>query len=383
MADFNGTDGNDVAQGTNANDRFSMGAGNDRLFGFDGDDLLDGGAGSDRMQGGLGDDIYIVDQADDVVIEAVVRGVDLVRSFVDHTLGANVEDLELLGDALRGTGNGLDNFVFGNAGNNVLRGAGGRDDLLGDAGADTLFGGGGDDRLDGGTGIDRMFGNRGDDAYRIDNAADQVIETAGNGSDSVFSPVSFKLGANVENLRLLGTDAVDGTGNGLSNSLAGNAAANVLDGAGGNDLIGGGSGADVMRGGFGNDRLLFDFEDLEAPGLRLDGGRGSDTLEFSFGADQVLDLTTIDDDRAAGIEIIDLAENGVDNDRVVLNRTDLLALSDTDVLRIDGNAGDAATLVGAGWNAGSDVSIGDALYRSFVNDGATLLVDADMSTTFA
>jgi trimeric autotransporter adhesin len=382
MADFNGTGGNDVARGTNEDDTFSMGSGNDALFGFDGNDLLDGGAGSDRMQGGQGDDSYVVDRTSDVVIEAAGQGQDLVQSFVNHTLFANVENLQLLGDATRGAGNALDNTITGNAGANTLIGAGGEDTLFGADGADTLFGGAGNDSLDGGAGADRLFGNRGDDEYLIDSAADQVIESAGNGTDVVFSPVSVKLGANVEHLRLIGTDDIDATGNGLSNLLVGNEARNVLDGGGGNDFIAGGGGADVMRGGAGNDALSFDPEDLAVGGLCWDGGSGSDTLQFSFGTDPVLDLTAIDDNRAAGIEIIDLSDNGVQDDRVVLNRTDLLALSDTDVLRIDGNAGDAATMVGAGWTVGSDVSVGDALYHSFVNDGATLLVDADVSTAF-
>ena len=42
--------------------------------------------------------------------------------------------------------------------------------------------------------------------------------------------ISYTLGANVENLTLTGTEAINATGNTLNNTLIGNSADNVLSG---------------------------------------------------------------------------------------------------------------------------------------------------------
>ena len=100
-----GNDGNNVITGF---------GGNDTLDGGGGNDTLNGGVGADQMSGGIGDDTYNVDNAGDVVIEAVGAGSDRVISSIDYTLTANVERLDLIGSAITGTGNGLDNVLAGN-----------------------------------------------------------------------------------------------------------------------------------------------------------------------------------------------------------------------------------------------------------------------------
>ena len=182
--------------------------------------ILTGNSAANVLTGGAGDDTYVVGVGD-TVVEAANAGTDLVQSDVSVTLGANVENLMLTGtDAIDGTGNELNNILTGNSAANVLTGG---------AGADTLLGG------------------AGDDTYGVDNVGDVVTEQANDGTDTVQSRVSFTLGANVENLVLTGTDAIDGIGNELNNILTGNSAANVLTGGAGDDTYVVGTGDTVVE----------------------------------------------------------------------------------------------------------------------------------------
>ncbi|WP_207103139.1 calcium-binding protein [Paracoccus shandongensis] len=194
-AKLNATSGNDVLTGTRSADRISGlggndvlngGGGADRLFGDGGNDILNGGAGADRLAGGLGNDIYEIGRGD-TITEAVRAGIDLVRSSVSHTLGANVENLVLTGTtALNGTGNGLNNRITGNAAANILKGGAGNDALSGGGGADRLYGGAGNDVLNGGAGIDRLVGGLGNDTY-VTDGRDRITEAVGAGIDLVKS----------------------------------------------------------------------------------------------------------------------------------------------------------------------------------------------------
>jgi Ca2+-binding RTX toxin-like protein len=109
-------------------------------------DRLDGLAGNDTLRGLGGDDVYVVDSANDLVIENTGEGVDSVESSVSYTLSANVENLTLTGSApVNGTGNTANNLLVGNSAGNVLDSGAGADSLRGSAGADTLRGGAGND----------------------------------------------------------------------------------------------------------------------------------------------------------------------------------------------------------------------------------------------
>jgi Ca2+-binding RTX toxin-like protein len=209
------------------------------LTGGAGNDTLNGAAGADILIGGAGNDSYVVDNASDSIVENANEGNDTVQSSVTYTLAANVDNLTLTGStAISGTGNALDNVVTGNTA------------------ANTLTGGLGNDTLNGGTGADSMVGGAGNDVYYLDNTADKITEAANEGNDTVNSSLTLTLGANLENLVLTGTAAVNGTGNELSNSLVGNAAVNLLTGAAGNDTLDGGAGNDTLTGGVGNDTYV-------------------------------------------------------------------------------------------------------------------------------
>jgi Ca2+-binding RTX toxin-like protein len=213
------------------------------------------------LLGGAGDDVYLVDDVRDIVREtSSAHGRDLVRSWIDYTLGDNLEDLKLEGNAAQATGNTLNNVLIGNASNNWL---------------------------DGRRGADTMIGGAGDDLYFVENSGDIVVETsAADGIDTVMSSISYTLSQHVENLRLHGSGDQDGTGNDLANQIVGNSRANQLRGLDGNDTLDGGAGNDVLYGGRGSDELK--------------GGAGADrfvfdTALFSGEVDKLLDFSSVDD----------------------------------------------------------------------------------------
>ncbi len=156
-----------VFQQDHGDDFLSGGAGNDTLQGDDGNDVLNGGTGDDAMQGGVGDDVYYVDAVGDVVTEDSSAGADIVRSQVDYTLTANVEELFIGGGARSGTGNALANTLHGSGSSNTLSGLGSNDILRGGGGRDTLTGGNGADLLDGGVGKDTMTGGAARDVFQF------------------------------------------------------------------------------------------------------------------------------------------------------------------------------------------------------------------------
>ena len=72
----------------------------------------------------------------------------------------------------------------------------------------------GNDTLRVGAGTQILRGGLGDDVYEIDSAVDRVEENTSAGNDTVNSPVTYTLPANIENLVLTGVAAIDGTGHG-------------------------------------------------------------------------------------------------------------------------------------------------------------------------
>ncbi len=265
---------------TPADNNVRGGAGNDTIEAGAGNDTLDGGTGNDSLRGGTGNDTYVVDSVGDVVTETstLATEIDTVRSSISYTLGANLENLTLIGTAaINGTGNSLNNTIAGNAANNILDGGAGNDTLRGGAGNDTLRGGAGNDTLDGGTGNDLLLGGTGNDLYIVNTTGDVVTENLSAGTDTVQSSISYTLGANLENLILTGTAAINGTGNSLANNITGNSGSNTINGGTGNDTLIGGAGNDTILGGDGNDTLNgVGSEFGRATRDRLTGGNNSD-----------------------------------------------------------------------------------------------------------
>lgn len=192
-------------------------AGNNILIGNAGNNLLDGRGGVDTMLGMAGDDTYIIDNPGDLAIEILDNadsgGIDLVRSTLDWTLAAGIENLSLIGAAgatMAGTGNGLANQITGGAGADRLLGLGGDDMIIGGTGEDTLDGGSGADRLTGGQNNDVFILAKGEadgdvitDFVGKGNAVGDRIHLAGWGAGTTFlniAPSVWRI-----------TDGVDGT----------------------------------------------------------------------------------------------------------------------------------------------------------------------------
>lgn len=214
-------------------------AANNTLSGFDGNDALNGGTGADTLIGGNGDDGYVVDHTGDVVTELFGEGSDSVAASITYTLLTNVENLTLTETAtINGTGNAGANVLIGNSANNTLSGLDGNDTLDGKGGTDTLIGG------------------LGDDIYMIDVAADTIQEAASAGTDTVQTGLAWTIGTNLENLTLIGTANVGGTGNTLNNVMTGNVGSNALSALAGNDTLEGMAGTDTLTGGTGSDTYV-------------------------------------------------------------------------------------------------------------------------------
>ena len=215
-----------VVNGTSADNTLTGTAGRDVIYGLAGNDTIDGGAGADTLIGGAGNDTFVVDDAGDVIIEVANEGTDLVKASVSYALPANVENLTLIGPgAINATGNALANKLTGNAADN---------------------------RLDGGLGADTLAGGAGNDTYVVDDIGDKITEVLNEGEDTVLASVSYTLAANVENLILTGTAAINGTGNSLANTITGNSGDNLLSGGGGTDTLIGGDGNDTYLAGAGD-----------------------------------------------------------------------------------------------------------------------------------
>ena len=305
---------------------------NNLIIGNSANNTLNGGVGADTMQGRLGNDIYVIDNVGDVVIENVGEGTDTVQSSISHSLVADVENLTLTGiAAINGTGNDLNNNIVGNAAANVLTG------------------GGGNDTLNGGTGADTLIGNAGNDIYVVDNVSDTVIENTNEGTDTIQTSITLvNLAANVENLTLTGTAAINGTGNELDNLLTGNAANNTLNGGAGNDTLNGGAGGDALIGGLGNDTYT------------VDNAADIVTENVNEGIDLVQSSVTYS--LAAHLENLTLtgatAINGVGNEQ------DNFILGNSAINNLTGGAGND-TLIGG---AGADTMLGGIGNDTYIID---------------
>jgi VCBS repeat-containing protein len=284
-----------------------------------------------------------------------------IRVYANDLFGAAASDvfaLDIAAAPTGGTSGGQGKEIIGTPRNDRLAG--------------TPF----DDRIDGRQGYDVMLGGKGNDTYFVDatrgrdghghhwhhghhghhghhhgSRVDQVVENPNEGHDGVYSKASYALPANVEDLHLLGSGNLDGTGNGQANWIEGNGGRNTLKGGAGDDLLQGGNGkdtlygdcgVDVLQGGRGDDKLV----DREGATV-FDGGSGNDSMTGGASADFF-----------AGGRGDDVLRLGGGNDVIAYRK------------------GDGSDRIEGGWQDGVLV-LGGVRYQDllFRKDGADLVLD--------
>ena len=358
-----GGDGMDVLYGDMGVDDLQGGMGNDMLFGGDDDDTLSGDDGHDTLEGGPGGDDLMGGEGTDTAaytmspeavtvdlrfppvnpaavppVNAPMGGDAVGDTFtgIENLRGSMYDDIligndmgmpmamtddpstDTVDESTMMTEAGRGNKLFGNMGDDMLKGLAGNDTLHGGKGDDTLYGGAdndrlmgemgddalkgddGDDTLIGGPGADKLFGGRfiaadmrpGEDNDNKGDTADYSKSSEGvtvslvknDHDDDPATPINIMgMGGDAEGDVLVAIENL--TGSAHKDMLEGDATANYLKGMGGDDwndtairgkdggLFGGG-GKDTLEGGAGNDWL-----EGQGGADTLKGGPGNDWLD--------------------------------------------------------------------------------------------------------
>lgn len=203
---LDGETGDDTVSGGKGSDTVLGGAGNDSLSGGSSGDRIEGGSGRDTVNGGSGGDTLRPGSGDDTVDGGT--GLDLISYsdsvrpvFINIADGlARIEitpssiELDRISNVENADGSGFDDFIFGDAGVNVLRGLrgadaisglDGNDTIRGGRGSDTVFGNLGNDSLEGNSGVDFIFGGFGNDT--INGGSGRNAVAGGPGSDRLIA----------------------------------------------------------------------------------------------------------------------------------------------------------------------------------------------------
>lgn len=272
--------------------------------------------------------------------QITVRATDLAGEFSESTFVIQVTN---------NTG-----IIFGTPGDDLeLIGTPGDDHIVALSGDDVLIGGPGSDILNGGPGTDTADYSGAEGALRVelsDNEYDEAV-VDWDGID-----------------KLIGIENIIGTS--FDDEISGNSGANTLIGGWGADILRGGGGADVLDGGEGGDTLIV--SDLDF--CYVEGGNGVDTLVIEGAVP--IDLGNLD---IRNVEQIDLRGEGTH--ALTLSAADVLNINEDGYLTILGDDSDVVNFADEGWTFESEVATGNNLFHLFQNGEASVLVDADISTS--
>ncbi|MGQ9650393.1 MAG: hypothetical protein ACUVXJ_09810, partial [Phycisphaerae bacterium] len=299
----------DEAHGNEGADQIRGEDGDDTLYGEDDDDLIWGGAGNDFIDAGAGDDGNVEDEipidggpGNDTIYGG--PGSDFIKG------GDESPEECLLAPKNRMLGvPGLRDFfcdvIFGDAGDDILRGGYGNDFISGGAGNDTIdgegdydyvFGGDGDDSVSGGGDNDIITGGPGSDTLSGGGGEFDLLDylrDGGNGGVNVNLPAGTATDTWGDEDSLGAFSAVRATN--LPDHIVGNAdRPTIILALADNDYIMGGRRADILMGNTGDDTI-------HACGARSnDGDEASSCLKGDWPADQDLVLGGSGNDQIYG-----------------------------------------------------------------------------------
>jgi Ca2+-binding RTX toxin-like protein len=189
-----GFGGNDTLDGGLGNDTLDGGLDNDTLDGGLGNDVLLGGPGSDQLYGGDGYDWISYASSEVAVTVSLPFEVAYSVNEIDGVYGVEGVEGSNFDDLLLGL-SGVDNYIKGLTGDDVIFGFGGNDTLDGGLGNDVLYGGLGNDVLYGGLGNDvfvfDVLESSVDIIFDFDVMEDKIFIS---GRDSIPNEVSFYSG---------------------------------------------------------------------------------------------------------------------------------------------------------------------------------------------
>ncbi|MEN9499048.1 MAG: hypothetical protein RIS83_867, partial [Pseudomonadota bacterium] len=389
-----------IAQFGRATSRLRGGSGNDTLIGFDGEfviaDYTDQtiGLSVNLASGSVNDGLGGIDSL------VNIHGAIMYRNYADTIIGSAGNDwlapsggddtidggegFDILGYDGSSSGGVSVNLAAGTASDGdggtdfftsiegVITGYS-NDTVIGDDGNNLVTLGAGADYADAAGGQDTISASLNSSPYT------QVYTTNEAGDQLPYTGVTIDLAAG----RMVGGDGATDTilnfeaaiGSTMHDSILGSSAADLLFGAEGNDTIDAGAGNDTVLGSIGNDSLMGGAgDDL----YLMAGNDGDATIQDIAGNDTVSllgataqEILPTDLDSAAGIDAIDLAGG---SNKLHLTAAAVIAISETDTLRVFGTANDSVVFDDAGWVRGAT----SGGFITFTNGAATAIVGSGL-----